>query len=754
MIKLRPKIAVPENPTLADFSSADQLLQELLDRTLLRPDDWDNLLIPVQEELSRQPNCTLLLRKLVEKGLLTEYQAERIGQGGTAQLMLGNYRVLDLLGVGGMASVFKAEHRLLRRPVAIKVMVLARTDDPKVLERFLSEMWIVGQLQHPNIVTALDAGELPSTSIDVSRIQYLVMEYIPGQDLEQRVKGQGPLDPSFACDLIYQVADALDEAHKHHLVHRDVKPSNIRVTPEGQSKLLDFGMAQYLRKRHTEPGAVLGSVAYLAPEQAQDSRTVDIRADIFALGGTLFWCLTGRPPFAVTGNALVELAKRLNQAPPLVRAVRPEISPALEAVVTAMMATNPDDRYATPKAVKQALSPFLKRVPRSLGVPSDLSFPEGSLTAPGASAGRSDTHQVLIVDDEPDYRNLCQLVLEGAGLECHQADNGKTALAALGNQHCDLVLLDIDMPEMTGIQVLHRLREEPPYPNLKVIMASGRASPDEMAEMMLAGADDYLTKPFSPAQLKARVKVALRLKDAQERSHLLFQGLLATNHELEQTLHTRDSDLIHARNALVLSLAELVAHRDNESGAHLLRIQRYCRLLAELAATVPAFAPQIDGHFINMLECCAPLHDIGKAGVPDCILLKPGQLTLEERLIMQTHTTIGASILQKVARQHPFAHSFLQMATDITRHHHERFDGRGYPDGLAGEAIPLAARLVTISDVYDALRSRRVYKPALPHTDALRVMLEESPGHFDPALLHVFKQGAHQFEQLFHQLTE
>jgi HD-GYP domain-containing protein (c-di-GMP phosphodiesterase class II) len=169
---------------------------------------------------------------------------------------------------------------------------------------------------------------------------------------------------------------------------------------------------------------------------------------------------------------------------------------------------------------------------------------------------------------------------------------------------------------------------------------------------------------------------------------------------------------------------------------------------------VPIFTPTLDVIFIDLLECCAPLHDIGKAGLPDHILLKPGKLTQEERTLMQTHTVIGSETLQKVARQHGLAHAFLKMAIDITRHHHERYDGTGYPDRLAGDSIPLAARVVTIADVYDALRSRRVYKPALSHNTAVSMMLEESPGQFDPILVQVFKRCAAQFEQAFEQLAD
>jgi len=338
---------------------------------------------------------------------------------------------------------------------------------------------------------------------------------------------------------------------------------------------------------------------------------------------------------------------------------------------------------------------------------TELNMNHSSFTRPGcfsSEEGSAPTHRILVVDDEAINRRLFLQVLELEGIACDEARDGIEALAKMPRNNYDLVLLDIDMPRLPGTEVLRRLRMAPPFPHLKVIMMSGRATGDEMACMMRGGADDYLSKPFSLVQLVERVKAALRLKMAQERTDLLNRNLLTLNHELEQGLLSRDSDLIHARNALVLSLAELVCHRDAETGTHLMRLQHYVRLLAEEAAKTSSFARQIDGHFIQMLECCAPLHDIGKVGVPDHILQKPGRLTEDERRVMQRHTVIAADTLQKVARVHGFAVAFFQMAVEIARHHHERFDGTGYPDRLSGEEIPLSARIVAIADVYDALR--------------------------------------------------
>src|SRR5260370_38752746 len=196
------------------------------------------------------------------------------------------------------------------------------------------------------------------------------------------------------------------------------------------------------------------------------------------------------------------------------------------------------------------------------------------------------------------------------------------------------------MPRMSGLEVLRQLREAPPSAHFKIIMFSGRSSADEMAQMLLAGADDYLTKPFSLIQLQARVQAALRLKEAQDRSDRLNRNLLAVNAELEGNLDARDSDLVEARNALVLALAKMVEYGDFETGAHLQRLQRYCGTLTREAIKIPHFAGQVDENFIQMLECCAPLHDIGNVVLPDHIIRRPRKLTSEERIIIHTHTTI------------------------------------------------------------------------------------------------------------------
>jgi putative two-component system response regulator len=737
---------VVRSATFARRTARGNPIEDLLSTGLILAEDWENLSGEIRDELLKTHEIEQVLPRLLEHGLVTEYQSGRIEAGTTFGLLLGNYRVLDRLGAGGMGVVFRAEHMRMRKQVAIKVLPFGPERDPRILRRFFSEIRAIAQLQHPNIVGAIDAGE--TADGQGNTLHFFVMEYVPGQDLEQLIRMSGALAAPKACDLMHQVAAALAEAHIHNLVHRDIKPSNIQVTPEGQAKLLDFGLARHFRTGMTEPGTLLGTLDFMAPEQIQNASTVDIRADLYALGGVLYWCLTGQTPFTSSGNVVQDLAARLQTPPPSVCSKCPELPRELERVLKKLMALRPDDRFATPQDVMRALLPFLKTELRE----HNAGLVSADAALPAAETGKH-AHQILLVDDEASIRNFCRYVLKAEGMECDEAANGVAALEAVLKKPYDLLLLDVNMPEMEGPEVCRRLRDKPPCPNLKIIMASGNANADVMAHLLLSGADDFLTKPFSLAQLKARIKAALRLKDAQDRNDVLNRHLLAVNHELEHSLRSRQSDIIDARNALVLALAKLVERRASETEAHLVRMQRYVRCLGEEALRCAVFPEQIDAKFVELLECCAPLHDIGKVGLPDHILLKPGKLDSDEKVLMQTHTIMGAETLQEVAKTHGSAMAFLQMAIDIARHHHERYDGQGYPDRLAGDCIPLSARIVALADVYDALRSRRPYKPALSHAAALQ-MIKESGEQFDSAVVQLFQKCESTFERIYKEVPD
>ena len=728
------------------------LLRRLVTDGIVCGEDYDALAPKDRAAVERAADDSHLLHLLGGVGLMTEFQIARVKAGRTHGLVLGNYRLLERIGSGGMGIVYRGEHLRLRQAVAVKALHPGPDHNPRVLARFFQEARAVAQLKHPNIVTAIDAGEEPARGPDCPSVPYFVMEFVHGRDLERLAAG-GPLPVALACHLAHQIADALIESHRLGLIHRDIKPSNILVTPTWAAKLLDFGLARVPSEdRLTRTGAQLGTIGYMAPEQARNAHAVDARADVFGLGCTLFFALTGQPPFGDTVSAAIG-------PPPSASAVRPDVPHGLDAVLSRAMAAAPGLRYASAEAVMRALLPYLPTSGRppapSIGdTPRPVALGAAKRSAPPTPTTETAASRVLIVDDQADIRRLCRMALAAEGVACDEAGTGPEAVALAAKTAYDLVLLDVDLPGFSGEEVLRRLRQNPPGPHLKVVMFSGTANGDELSRNLISGADDFLTKPFSVVQLRARVKSALRLKDAQDRSDVLNRQLLVVNAELEQTVQARDGELIRARNGLVLALAKLIEHRSAETGSHLIRIQRYCRILAEEAATEPAFVTQIDANFVRMLEDCAPLHDIGKAALPDHILNKPGPLDPNERLIMQDHTTIGAETLRAVARQHPFATAFLHMAVDVARSHHEKWNGTGYPDRISGEQIPLAARVVAIADVYDALRSRRVYKPGLSHNTSVMTMTEASPGHFDPALLAVFVTCAAQFDRVFREFTD
>ena len=300
-----------------------------------------------------------LARELVDRELLTGFQAKQLLAGRTQGFLIGPYTILDHIGAGGMGRVYKAVHRQLRRTVALKVLPRSRRMDRRARARFMREARASAQLEHPNIVTTYDVGQ-------EGEITYLALQYIEGQSLYQVIRQQGRLAPSLAADITYQVALALQHAHERGVVHRDIKPSNILVTDRGMAKVLDMGLARLTRPEGdadgtgtlTSEGVVMGTLDYMAPEQASDTRTADVRSDIYSLGCTLYHMLTGRVPFP-GGGPTEKLCRHALEAPEDPTKIVPDLPPELARVVARMITKLVDDRYQTPAEVASALLPWV-----------------------------------------------------------------------------------------------------------------------------------------------------------------------------------------------------------------------------------------------------------------------------------------------------------------------------------------------------------------------------------------------------------
>ena len=354
----------------------------------------------------------------------------------------------------------------------------------------------------------------------------------------------------------------------------------------------------------------------------------------------------------------------------------------------------------------------------------------------------TDDEIILIVDDMPENLSVLGNLLHGAGYQVKVATNGLTALNLANQQpRPSLILLDVMMPEMDGHEVLRQLRSNINTREIPVIFLTAMNSDDDEERAFGEGIADYITKPLKPALALARVRSQLLVRQA--RSWLQDQNLAL---EAEVKRRMLENDLIQAVS--IRALAHLAETRDNETGAHIQRTQAYVRLLATRLTDHPRFATTLNNKYIEVLSRSAPLHDIGKVGIPDHILLKPEKLTPDEWVIMKTHTTIGSDAIALAERDIDTSVEFLRQAKEIARSHHERWDGTGYPDGLAGDTIPLSARLMAIADVFDALISKRVYKPAITFSEVYRIMQEGRDKHFDPDIIDNFLAGYKEFEAI------
>lgn len=333
--------------------------------------------------------------------------------------------------------------------------------------------------------------------------------------------------------------------------------------------------------------------------------------------------------------------------------------------------------------------------------------------------------RILIVDDVPaNVYVLIETLKEEYALIV--ANGGEKALRlAAGEKQPDLILLDVMMEGMDGYEVCRRLKLDRRTRKIPVIFVTTRSEIKDETLGLKLGAVDYIVKPIIPAIVRGRVKNHLELK--AHRDHL------------EELVEGQTRSINSARIATIFALSKLAESRDDDTGKHLERTQSYCKLIASYLRQTATFPEYIDQKFVDTIYWTSPLHDVGKVAISDQILCKPGKLTEEEFEVMKTHTTRGAETLSSVASAYP-ENEFISMGVDIARSHHEKWNGLGYPQGLAGDEIPLAARIMAIADVYDALTSKRCYKEAMSHQEALALIASEAGFHFDPKIAHAFMQ--------------
>lgn len=342
-------------------------------------------------------------------------------------------------------------------------------------------------------------------------------------------------------------------------------------------------------------------------------------------------------------------------------------------------------------------------------------------------------NRVLIVDDAPEniwilveaLKDEYTLMVAKDGLSCLRLAHGPNPP--------DTILLDVVMPGMDGYEVCRQLKEDPATSGIPVLFVTSQNDSGNEAHGLDLGAMDYIVKPFQPALVKTRVHNQIELKKHRD--------------QLDELVLERTRQLALTQEVTIEAMATLAEWRDPETGGHIKRTQNYVRTLAERMRSLPAYAPLLDENTVEWLYLSAPLHDVGKVSMPDSILLKPGRLTPEEFEQMKMHTIHGRDALEAAERKLG-GNSFLQLAREIAYCHHERWDGKGYPQGLKGEQIPLSARLMSVADVYDALTSKRVYKPALPHDEVVSIILSGSGTQFDPSVVEAFAAVQDKFRDI------
>ena len=348
---------------------------------------------------------------------------------------------------------------------------------------------------------------------------------------------------------------------------------------------------------------------------------------------------------------------------------------------------------------------------------------------------------VLVVDDSPDNLSLISGLLKDI-YKLKVANNGEKAIKiAQSDTKPDLILLDVMMPGLSGYEVCQTLKADPATRHIPIIFLTAMAGTDDEKKGLELGGSDYITKPISPPILLARVKTQLQNKAAAD-------FLRDKNEYLEKEVAERTKEVMAIQDVTILSMASLAETRDSDTGNHIRRTQYYVLALANRLQSYARFSEFLTNENIRLLFKSAPLHDIGKVGIPDRILLKPGKLDHDEFEIMKTHTTLGRDALANAEKSLGTDVAFLKMAKEIAYSHQEKWDGSGYPEGISGDDIPISARLMAVADVYDALICRRIYKEGMPHEKACKIIQEGSGSHFDPDIVDAFMHIHEEFKAI------
>ncbi len=353
--------------------------------------------------------------------------------------------------------------------------------------------------------------------------------------------------------------------------------------------------------------------------------------------------------------------------------------------------------------------------------------------------------KVLVVDDTEFNIDIIYGALEDL-YDVRVAMSGAEALSLVDLDPPDIILLDISMPEMDGFEVCQRLKLLPYAKDIPVIFISANSHLESKIKAFSLGGVDYIVKPFDILEIKSRIQNHLELKFSRE-------ILSNANHNLGKLVSLKTLEVIKMRSAIIQTLASLAETRDDDTGKHIIRTQQYVKIMLSHLLEQNTFADQLTPELADQIILATPLHDIGKIGIPDAILLKPGPLTPAEFEIMKKHTLLGRNAME-VASRATEQSDFFEIAKQITYAHHEHWDGTGYPEGLSTTAIPLSARLVAVADVYDALISKRVYKEPLHHAEASKIIIKGFGSHFDPNIVEAFLQNIDAFHLVSEQFPD